>query len=375
VADLQILDYMERKKGDILHDLQQFVMQDSPSTNKDLVDQCGGYLKQLIFDRLNAHVEEYPNDKVGNHMKFEWGEGDEQILILAHYDTVWEKGTLSFRIEQGKAYGPGILDMKGGIIQAIWALKALDDLQIKPRPKVVFLLTSDEEQLSPTSRELIEEEAKKCRYVLVVEPAAGTGALKTARKGAGKYKIWVHGISSHAGNHPNVQASAIHELAHQIKYLETLADSEKGTSINVGVIKGGTMSNVVAESAEAEIDVRFYTKAEEERITKAFSELQPLMTQTKLKVEGGINRPPMEKSKQSAKLFELAQECAYDLGFSLTEASVGGVSDGNFTAAVGVPTLDGIGSVGEGPHAIHEHVIIEEIHRRSALLASLLQKI
>jgi glutamate carboxypeptidase len=374
---MTIVDYLKQNQEQMLSDLEQLVRHDSPSLQKELVDKCTQFLKQLFADRLNIKVTaEYPNEHVGNHLRFEIGQGEEQLLILAHYDTVWDKGILSYRVEGPLAYGPGILDMKGGVVQAIWALKALHELQLMPNKKIVFLLTSDEEQLSPTSRALIEETARECVAALVVEPAAPkTGALKTARKGAGQYKIRVEGISSHAGNNPNIQASAIHELARQISYLETLIDMEKGTSINVGVIKGGTMSNVVADYAEAEIDVRFFTQDEAERIEGAFSDLKPIMSQTKVTVEGGINRPPMEKSEASAKLFKLAQECAQDLGFAISETAVGGVSDGNLTAAIGVPTLDGLGSIGEGPHALHEHIIIEEMPTRAALLATLIRKV
>ncbi|GGK29514.1 peptidase M20 [Caldalkalibacillus thermarum] len=371
-----ILNYLNQHLNHIMKDLKDLVNHESPSLHKELVNNCGRFLKQLIGMRLGVQATEFPNETVGSHLKFEVGEGEEKLLILAHYDTVWEKGALSFRIEGSRAYGPGILDMKAGIIQAIWALKSLNDLHLRPNKKIVFLLTSDEEQLSPTSRELIIAEAKTCQAVFVVEPAvAKTGALKTARKGAGKYKIKAKGISSHAGNDPDLQASAVHEIAHQIRYLESLADPGQGTTINVGVIRGGTMSNVVAESAVAEVDVRFFTRAEGKRIEQAFCNLKPKLAKTKVEVEGGINRAPMEKSEASIRLFKLAQECAQELGFTVSEAAVGGVSDGNLTAGIGIPTLDGLGAVGEGPHAFHEHVIINEIPKRAALLAYLILKL
>jgi glutamate carboxypeptidase len=212
--------------------------------------------------------------------------------------------------------------------------------------------------------------------VLVLEPAmAETGALKIARKGAAKFKISVKGVSSHAGHDPNINASAIHEMAHQITYLETLANQELGTTINVGIIKAGTMSNVVSDYGEMELDVRFFTKAEGNRIEHEIINLKPILSQTKVEVSGGINRPPMEESAKSKELFSLAKENAYVLGFQLTGESVGGVSDGNFASALGIPTLDGLGSVGEGPHATHEHIIIDEIPKRTALLANLLMKL
>lgn len=372
---MTILSYLTERQDDIIQDIKDFVNHESPTYRKELVNECGNYLKGIMSSKLNATVTEFPNDNVGSHLKFTLGEGKEKILILGHYDTVWEKGVLSYRVEDSKAYGPGIFDMKGGIIQAIWALKSLQDLNLKPNKEIVFLLTSDEEQLSPTSRELIESVAKECQAVLVVEPPdSKTRALRTARKGVGKYKIIVEGISSHAGSAPNVQASAVHEVAHQIMYLEKLANVEHGTTINVGVVQGGTMSNVVADSAEADIDVRFYTMEEAERVDYAIKNLNPILTQTKIKVTGGINRPPMEKSDQSIRLYELAKECARELNIEISESVAGGVSDGNFTAAIGVPTLDGLGIIGDGAHALHEHIEINEIAKKASLLALLLSK-
>ncbi|WP_255259719.1 M20 family metallopeptidase [Lentibacillus sp. CBA3610] len=373
---MEILNYLNKNQRAIVKDIEDVVIHDSPSLHKEMVDECGQYLKQLISERLGSVSKEYPNRDVGNHLKFDFGEGAEQILILTHYDTVWEKGTLSFQIEGSRAYGPGIHDMKGGIIQGIWALKAIKDLQLSTNKKIAFLLTADEELFSPTSRELIEKEAKKSAAVLVLEPPnAKTGALKIARKGAAKFKMSVKGISSHAGNNPDVNASAIHEIAHQIRILEGFSDLDQGTTVNVGVVKGGTMSNVVSDNAEAEIDVRFFTKSEGERIEQEILNLQPKFSKTRVQIEGGINRPPMEGNEESARLFELASKSANELGFNITGESVGGISDGNLTAAIGVATLDGLGSVGEGPHAFHEHIKIDEIPNRTALLARLLLKL
>lgn len=373
---MAILEYLIDKEQQILDDLEELVRHESPTFQKELVNQCAAYIKELFFERLGVHGEIFANDQNGDHLKFEIGEGEEKVLILAHYDTVWEQGKLSYRIDSGKAFGPGIMDMKGGIIQGLWALKALKDTGLRPAKKVVFLLTSDEEQLSPTSRELIESEAESCKYVLVVEPPAGkSGSLKTARKGAGQYRITSHGVSSHAGNNPNSEASAIHEIVHQIVRLEGLADEEQGTTINAGVITGGTMSNVVAERAVTEVDVRFYTEKEARRIDEEIKNLTPILKETDIIVTGGINRPPMEKTEESVKLYKLAEESAKELGFNISGTSVGGVSDGNFTAAIGVPTLDGLGAAGDGPHALHEHIIIEELPKRTALIARLLLKL
>lgn len=374
---MSILNYTTEHQETIIQDLKDLASQESPSFQKELVDKCGDFLKKLIGEKLDVHeIVEYPNEEVGDHLKFEFGEGKEKILLLTHYDTVWEEGALDLHVEDSRLYGPGVLDMKGGIIQGIWALKTIKDLGLTLDKKIVFLLTSDEELLSPTSRELIEEEAKKCEAVLVLEPPkAKTNALKTARKGASNYNIYASGISSHAGNDPDVNASAIHEIAHQITYLETLADFDKGTTINVGIIKGGTMSNIVSDKAEAKVDVRFFTMEEAERVEKEILNLKPILGKTSVEVRGGINRPPMEKNEGSARLFELAKESGDELDIEVKGEAVGGVSDGNFTAAVGVPTLDGLGAAGEGPHALHEHISIENLPKRTALLANLILKL
>lgn len=373
---MEIFHYLKENEENILRDIENLVKHESPSFDKRLVDECASFLQGLVKERLDIAVTVIPNKHVGNHLKFLFGEGNKRVMILAHYDTVWKKGALPFRLEKNRIYGPGVLDMKAGIIQGIWGLKAIKDLGKNLNCEVVFLLTSDEEMFSQTSRELIENEAKKCKAVFVVEPAvAKSNALKISRKGAAKYTIKIYGTASHAGNHPDLQASAVHELGHQIINLEKIADLDKGTTINVGVVNGGTMSNVVADFAQLEVDVRFKTQSEGERVHNKIINLKPVLERTRLEIEGGINRPPMEPSVNSLKLFKLAQEIASDLGFRVTGESVGGVSDGNFTAAIGVPTLDGLGAVGEGPHAVNEHIVIDEIPKRTALLANLILKV
>lgn len=372
---MDIFHYLKENEKNILLDIENLVKHESPSFDKRLVDECANFLRALVKERLDIEVTVIPNKHVGNHLKFVFGEGNKRVMILAHYDTVWKKGALPLRIEKNCLYGPGILDMKAGIIQGIWSLKAIKDLEKPLNCEVVFLLTSDEEMFSQTSRELIEKEAKKCKAVFVVEPAVEkSNALKISRKGASKYTIKVYGASSHAGNHPDLQASAVHELGHQIINLEKIADLDKGTTINVGVVNGGIMSNVVADFAQLEVDVRFKTQSEGIRVHNEIMNLIPVLKRTRLEIDGDINRPPMEPSEKSLELFKLAQDIASDLGFKVTGESVGGVSDGNFTAAIGVPTLDGLGAVGEGPHAINEHIIIDEIPKRTALLAHLILK-
>ncbi|WP_339185673.1 M20 family metallopeptidase [Brevibacillus sp. FSL K6-6036] len=371
-----IQSYLKEREHLILSDLERVVQAESPTHDKAAVDRCGEVFQELFRQHLGLSAEVIPMEKTGNHLRYQYGDGSEQILIMGHIDTVWDIGRLRYRLEGNKAYGPGIFDMKGGIIQALWALKACKDLGIALNKKVVFLLTSDEETGSDTSRSLIEEEAARSAAALVPEPAvAVSGALKTARKGVGQFTMTITGKAAHAGNHHEDGISAVEEMAHQILNLHALTDYAKGTTVNVGIASGGSRSNVVAEQARLDIDVRISSMAEAERVQAAINGAKPKLPGIKLETDGGLNRPPMERTVQTARLFALANQCADELGFTLTEASVGGGSDGNFTAALGIPTLDGLGAVGDGPHAEYEHVVIDHLAQRSALLALLLTKI
>lgn len=372
-----IHSYLEEHEQAMLDDLIKFVKKESPSRNKKLVDECGAYLTDLFQYRLDVeHYEVIKEDKVGNHMKFTIGKGEQQILIIGHFDTVWEKGRLKLKKEGNKLFGPGILDMKGGIIQSLWAIKAIQELQLPLNKKIVFLCNSDEEIGSIASKKYIEEEAKKSEAVLVAEPAvAGSGALKTSRKGAGIFNLKIWGRAAHAGNHHEDGVNAIEELAKQVIALQRLTDYQKGTTVNVGTITGGSGINVVPEYAEANIDLRVSTEEEAKRVTDIILNLKPLSKGIKLEVTGGMNRPPMVKTEQTKELFECAQSIANELDIALTEEAVGGGSDGNFTAAIGTPTLDGLGACGKGIHAAHEHIQIDKLAERSSLLANLLLKI
>jgi glutamate carboxypeptidase len=368
--------YLEAHRADILQDIRTLVQADSPTYDKDMVDECGRVLTQLFHERLGLAPDVLVQEKWGDHLRFTYGKGDSQMLILGHFDTVWDRGRLSVREEGERLYGPGVLDMKAGLVQAIWAVRSLQAAGVILPHKVVFLCNSDEEAGSRSSRPIIEEEARKSKAVFVVEPAqAHTGALKTARKSISMYRVRVRGMAAHAGNHHEAGVSAVRELARIIEYLEGLTDYDLGTTVNVGVIRGGTRSNVVPDSAEAEVDVRTVTAQEAERIYRLITELGPSRDGLTVDVEGGINRPPMERTEETARLFALAQEIAGQLGISLREALVGGGSDGNFTAAIGVPTLDGLGAVGDGPHAEHEHILTSQVVPRTALLAHLLMRI
>lgn len=368
----EILSYLEKNQTNILQTLEHFVQSDSPSNSKELCDRCGMIIEELFNAHLGISGEILPQSHAGNHYRFTFGQGDEQILFIGHFDTVWDPGHLKYHIEGNKAFGPGILDMKSGIIQALWAAKSLKELKVPLNKKIVFLFNSDEEIGSPTSRPIIEAEARKSKIVLVGEPSTHTGALKTSRKGVGMFNLKIEGAASHAGNHHKQGISAIEELAHQILTLQGLTHYETGTTVNVGVVQGGTRSNVVAAEAEAAIDLRVVTLAEAQRLEQLILNLKPKLQGTEVTITGGINRPPMERTVATEKLYFKASEIAKSLGFELFEESAGGGSDGNFTAALGIATLDGLGCVGDGPHAEHEHILISHLPKRSALLAHLM---
>jgi len=371
-----LFSYLTRSRDALLADLERLVRAESPSDQKRAVDECGRVLQRLFEDRIGVRALIFPQPVVGNHLWFSVGNADRQILIIGHFDTVWDTGRLSYRVEGENAFGPGIFDMKGGLIQAMWAVRAIRELGFPLNRKIVFLLTTDEEVGSPTSREIIEQEAMKSEVVLVVEPpVAGTNALKTGRKGLGQFTVRIKGKAAHAGNNSQDGISAVREMAHQILFLDSLTDHSVGITVNAGIAQGGTRLNVIAEQAEIHVDVRVAAMSEADRMVSVIRHLTPVLPGALISVEGGIIRPPMERSEATEKLFSLAAACGKELGVTLTEATVGGGSDGNFTAALGIPTLDGLGAVGKGAHAENEQVVIGQLPVRAALLGELILKI
>jgi glutamate carboxypeptidase len=296
------------------------------------------------------------------------------VLLLGHVDTVWPCGQLErmpLREEAGRLHGPGVFDMKAGIAVAMLAVRALRELSL-PAPRVVMLWTGDEEIGSTASRAAIELEARRSAAVLVLEPSLPGGAAKTSRKGCGEYLLTIRGIPAHAGVDPGKGASAILELAHQILAIQALHDPSRGLTVNVGVVAGGSRGNVVAEHAQATIDVRVPAIEDVERVESALRRLSARIPGTVLTIAGGVDRPPLERSPGVVRLYRKAHAVAAALGRDLGEGATGGGSDGNFTAALGVPTLDGLGPAGDGAHAHHEHVLIEDLAWRSALVCGLL---
>ena len=371
----ELLDYALAHADDTMETLRTMVEMESFTSDKPSIDKLSSYIKSRL-EALNASVDVIAQSEAGDHLLAEWGEGNEQILILCHMDTVWPTGTLQempFQIRDGLVYGPGVLDMKAGIAINLHALAALGALGLAPRRRVKMVFNSDEEVGSTTSRALIEEEARKSAHVFVLEPAAGSGgALKIGRKGVGMFQVKVTGRAAHAGNEPEKGISAVEELAHQIIRLHAFTDLEIGTTVNVGVMSGGSVRNQIAPYAEALVDLRVVTMSEADRVTQEILALKPSLPGASLEITGGMNRMPMVKTPATARLLDMARSVAGPLGIELTEAHVGGGSDAQFASAMGVAVLDGLGGVGEGPHADHEHIIAAELPKRVGLLASLL---
>jgi len=326
-----------------------------------------------------SSIEKVKSPDYGEHLRIsafcDDAKSDGATLILGHTDTVHPRGTLSaqhrLRAEGDRLYGPGIFDMKASCVIALEVLRCLTALALTPQRPVTLLLTCDEEIGSATGRPLVEQEARRATQVLVLEPPAPGGCVKTSRKGVGGWTVAAQGVASHAGLNPEAGASAILELARQTERLHSLNDPTRGTSFNVGVLRGGTRSNVVAAQAEMEIDVRFSAMDEARRVEDLMSSLRPFDERVRLAIKGGINRAPLERTAGVVKLFHHAREIAERLGFELEERAVGGASDGNFAAALNVPVLDGLGVDGDGAHAAHEHILVKDIAPRTALLAGL----
>ena len=372
-----VLDYCEAERGWLLDLIERLVRLESPSTDKGAVDRLGDVVASEL-KALGLRVERLPQAAAGDHLRAELGEGERQVLLLGHLDTVWPVGEIArmpIRLEDGRLHGPGVFDMKAGIALAMLAVRAIRALDLPTRHRIVLLLTTDEEVGSTTSRRHIEAQADRSAAVFVLEPALPGGGVKTSRKGVGEFRLEASGIAAHAGIEPERGASAIVELAHQVLRLATLQDLARGVTVTVGRISGGTRGNVVPARATAEVDVRAPTLAAAAAVCQAIEGLQPVVPGVSLRITGGMNRPPLERTDGVARLFELARAIAAELGHELHEGGTGGGSDGNFTAARGVPTLDGLGPVGDGAHAAGEHVLVEALAWRAALIAGLVLRV
>ena len=373
-----ILRQTRRYQAEIVELIGRFVECESPSDDRTAVDR----FVDLVADTLApmANVKTVPGGRFGRHllaeMKLPGRAQNGQILALGHSDTVWPVGTLRsmpLRNHRGRLWGPGVLDMKAGIAFFIFAARALRELDLPVPSRVLLQLNSEEEVGSTTSRALTEANARRSHTVLVLEPGTGLqGKLKTARKGVGVFTVTVRGKAAHAGVDFQAGASAVVELARQIEAIAGFTDLARGVTVNPGVIAGGTRSNVVAAQARAEVDIRVARWRDAPAVERRFRALKPFDRRCAISVAGGLNRPPLERTAAVARLFRLARRLALELGIEIEESATGGGSDGNFTAALGVPTLDGLGAVGEGAHAPHESILINRIADRTALIAKLL---
>ncbi len=374
----ELLRLLKPRLPEMLATVKRLVVAESPSLEKAPSDRCASILA-AEWRKTGARVERIAQKIRGDQIRVTWwphkSKPAGQYLILGHYDTVYSSGTLKkmpFRVKSGKAYGPGIFDMKAGITQALFALETLQRMKAPLRHQLVFLWTSDEEIGSDASRKIIEAEARRSDAVFVLEPSFGPkGLLKTARKGVGEAELIVHGRASHAGLAPQEGINAIHELSLQLARIQQWSDPRRGVTVNADMIEGGTRVNVIAERACATIDLRALTVADMRRLERDLCALRPILPGARLEIRGGFNREPLER-KFSAALFAKAKSLAAQMGLSLGEVTAGGGSDGNLTAAVGTPTLDGLGAVGHGAHAHDEHILINTMPVRAALLAALL---
>jgi glutamate carboxypeptidase len=377
-AAQKIKNFLQPALPQMIDTLRRFVIAESPSLEKASADRCCDIIA-AEWRKYGLQVRLVAQKNRGNHLHVVSPSNSSrptgQLLVLGHYDTVYASGTLKkmpFRFTAGKAYGPGTFDMKAGIVQALFAHSALQKLNLAPNKRIVFLWTSDEEIGSDSSRKLIETEARRSDAVFVLEPSFGTrGMIKTARKGVGEAEIIVHGRASHAGLAPQEGINAIHELCHQLSHILKWNNPYRGTTVNADIIQGGSRTNVIADRARAVLDLRATSIAEMTRLERQLHALKPHLRGARLKIHGGFSRSPLERT-MSAALFKRAKSLAAQMNLSLEECVVGGGSDGNLTAALGIPTLDGLGAVGDGAHSTHEHILTAAMPIRAALLAALL---
>ena len=376
-----ILFEARSRQKQIIALIRELVECESPSDNPEAINRFVALLGDVAPSF--ARVKTIGGGRFGRHLLMEFDlfgkKKHGQILALGHSDTVWPLGTLAtmpFRQKDGRLWGPGVLDMKAGMAFLIYAMRILRDLEIPVAHKVVMQINSDEEAGSGSSRAMTEKNAKRSNAVLVLEPASGLdGKLKTARKGVGDYTVTVRGKASHSGLDFTGGASAVLELARQIERIAHFTDLKRGITVNPGVIVGGTRVNVVAAEACAEVVMRIVRLKDAAALDRKFHALRPVDERCTIEVTGGLNRPPLERSPAVARLFGKAQSLAREMGVSLGETLAGGGSDGNFTAALGVPTLDGLGAVGEGAHALNESILVDRIADRTALLAKLVAQL
>lgn len=371
-----VQQFFEQNLDKMVDDIRKLVESESPSNDNALLMECSNLLQSIVKDRLSADAEEISVPGKSPILLFRFGQqfDGKPVLLLTHYDTVHQKGVIEdfpFANKDGILRGPGVFDMITGLVQGIWALKYLLDKNLLNVP-VILMSTPDEETGSHGSRETIEKIARDCRYTIVLE-ASANGMIKTGRKGTGRFVVGVEGRAAHAGLEPEKGINAIAELSRIVLELQDLNKNDKGTTVNVGTIKGGTTSNVVPASAEITVDIRVWSREEADRISSVFHSLSPNNGEAVIKVEGEFDRPPMTATDETMQLVEKITRIASILGFELQDTRVGGASDGNLVAPLGIPVIDGFGAVGSGAHSRSEMVILDTIPQRAALLAETLR--
>lgn len=371
----KILAYYKEHEAEIFEDLKTLVLAEASTSDLEALAQVRKVLENLIIARTG--VEPHVYETKGGHdvVRFEYGAGEDKVVIVGHYDTVHPIGSLKYFTEGNKLCGPGVYDMKSGLVSAIWAAKAYKDLGIDPGKKLVFVFNGDEETGSKDSNDIICEIAKDAKAALVTEPCVGNGNLKTGRKGNMKFTVTIHGKAAHAGNAHQDGINALEEMAHEILFVQGLTSYEEGTTVNVGVAKGGTKVNVVPDTAVFHVDCRFKKMDERQRVIDAIHNLKTTVPGSTREVEFIDGKLPMEESEGNMALFAIAKKCGEKLGLKFTHQFVGGGSDGNAISAMGVPTLDGLGAAGDHAHSPEEYILIDEFIPRMALVASLIPNI
>ena len=371
----KILAYYKEHEAEIFEDLKTLVLAEASTSDIAELAQVRKVLEKLIMDRTG--ITPFVHETPGKHdvVQFEAFEGEEKVVVVGHYDTVHPIGSLPYVAEGNKLRGPGVYDMKSGLVSAIWAVKAYQDLGIEPGKKLVFVFNGDEETGSKDTNDIICAVAKDAKAALVTEPCTGTGNLKTGRKGNMKFKVTIHGKAAHAGNAHQDGINAREEMAHQILFVQSLTNYEEGTTVNVGVAEGGTKVNVVPDTAVYHVDCRFKKMNERQRVIDAICGIQTTVPGATCEVEFIDGKLPMEESEGNMALFAIAKECGEKIGLEFTHQFVGGGSDGNAISAMGVPTLDGLGADGDHAHSPEEYIWIDQLVPRMALVACLIPKI
>lgn len=371
----KILEYLKAHEGEIFEDLKAFVRVEASTSDVDALTLCRKVLERLIITRIGIKPQVYKTEGGHNPVQFEFGQGDEKIVIVGHYDTVHPIGSVKLVVDGNKMFGPGVYDMKSGLVSAIWCIKAYKDLGIAPGKKIVCIFNGDEETGSAESTDIICDIAKDAKAALVVEPCTANGDLKTGRKGNMKFSVTIHGKAAHAGNAHHLGINAIEEMAHEILFVQSLTDYDAGTTVNVGVAAGGTKVNVVPDRAEYHVDCRFRNLAERKRIMDAIQGMKTTIAGTEREVVFIDGKLPMEETDGNMALFAIARECGEKVGLTFSHQFVGGGSDGNAISAMGIPTLDGLGAAGDHAHSPKEHILIDQYIPRIAMLGSMILKI